>query len=39
MLSHFRGGSGVVFVAVALGVYQLQRVSAKRRIKEDEKNV
>jgi hypothetical protein len=38
VFSHFRRGSGIAFVLVAVGIYQLQRMSAKRRIK-DEKNV
>lgn len=39
VFSHFRRGAGIVFLVVAAGVFQLQRVSAKRRIKEDDKNV
>jgi hypothetical protein len=39
VFSHFRRGSGLVFLLVAAGIYQLQRVSSKRRKKEDEEKV
>jgi hypothetical protein len=39
VFSHFRPGSGFIFLLVAAGVYQLQRVSSKRQKKEDEEKI